>query len=320
MMCPGWLARWQRRGSALAAALALVLMGAAVPAVAGIADGRAPGAPTSSLAGPVGTTPGVDVSAVSSAEDSSSVGVPDVDAPFVIADAGNYILYDAEPAMRAAFGDDVLFSTHTIGGFGLSSNPDLWRGVLGTDVPSNNPAVVVMMMGNSDFEIARSDPDWYRALLHDAVRMMTSKGAKVLWLGLPPLPPNIEDAVDRERVNALYAELPRAFPGLVRYVSTDNVLGFAGIWVRSMPDDPSHQPIRKVRPDGSPDMHVCPAGAERVARLVRDEVQSMVSGVPYEPWGWESGDWRYDLRYDDPYGACRNLPTVASTLAGVTRP
>jgi hypothetical protein len=177
-----------------------------------------------------------------------------------------------------------------------------------------------MMMGNSDFEMARADPDWYRALLDEAVLMMTSRGAKVLWLGLPPLPPDVEDAVDRERVNALYAELPQRFPGLVRYVSTDNVLGFAGVWVRSMPDDPSHEPIRKVRPDGSPDMHVCPAGAERVARLVRDEVESMVAGVPYEPWGWESGDWRDDPRYDDPIGACRDVPSLSSRLAASLTP
>jgi hypothetical protein len=81
-----------------------------------------------------------------------------------------------------------------------------------------------------------------------------------------------------------------------------------------MPDDPSRAPVRKVKPDGTPDEHVCPAGAARVARLVRDEIEAMVGGVPPEPAGWESGVWRDDLRYDSPARACRPLPTLNSAL------
>ena len=101
-----------------------------------------------------------------------------------------------------------------------------------------------------------------------------------------------------------------------RYVSTDNVLGFEGVWVRSMPDDPDHRPIRKVKEDGSPDEHICPEGAARVAQLVHDEVQAMVGDVPAESWDWQNGDWRWDIRYDDPIGACEDGPSVA----GVTLP
>jgi hypothetical protein len=227
---------------------------------------------------------------------------------FVFADAGNYILYDAEPAIRAAFGDgsSSLFSTHTIGGFGLSQYPDLWHSVLGTDVPSNNPVVVVMMMGNADFAMAQADPAWYHELLEEAVALMTSRGAKILWLGLPPLPPDVHDEIDREHVNKMYADLAEEHPDVVRYASTDDVLGFHGIWVRSMPDDSEHRPIRKVKSDGSPDMHLCQEGAARLAQLVHDELGSMVGNVPAQPWDWQNGEWRWDIRYDDPIGACWN--------------
>jgi hypothetical protein len=289
---------------------------AALPAVAAV--GGHPGVEQpASVLDSVGSAPASPVPVGPSASPPPAPDPPTVPTKFVFADAGNYILYDAEPAIRAAFGDGMssLFSTHTIGGFGLSQYTDLWRSVLGTDVPSNSPAVVVMMMGNADFEMARADPQWYRELLDESVAMMSARGAKILWLGLPPLPANVQDEIDRQNVNRMYADLQDRWPGVVRYVSTDDVLGFHGIWVRSMPDDPDHRPIRKVKEDGSPDQHVCPEGAARVAQLVHDEIQAMVGNAPAEPWDWENGNWRWDPRYDDPIGACwDSRPTVRGAI------
>ena len=73
-------------------------------------------------------------------------------APIVISDAGNSMLYDAEPALRLALG--TPFHNHTIGGFGLSVMPEVWQGVFGRDVPGDHPAVVVVMLGNRDFPVA----------------------------------------------------------------------------------------------------------------------------------------------------------------------
>lgn len=305
-----------RTGVLLAAAVVAGMALAALPAVASVGDRPPPVERPASVLDPAGSPPAVPAPGRQrDAPPAPPQDPPPAPVKFVFADAGNYILYDAEPAIRAAFGNGTssLFSTHTIGGFGLSQFPDLWRGVLGTDVPSNNPAVVVMMMGNADFAMARADPQLYRALLDEAVAKMSARGAKILWLGLPPLPPNVEDEIDRNNVNRMYADLQARYPDVVRYVSTDDVLGFHGVWVRSMPDDPDHRPIRKVKEDGSPDMHVCPEGAARLAQLVHDEVQSMVGNVPAEPWDWENGDWRWDPRYDDPIGACWSDSSVTGT-------
>jgi hypothetical protein len=317
------LARWRRQVprrlvGGVAVATGLVLAGGAAPAIAALSTRPASAsrpASTESPAMSVGTLPSVTVPS-SPTDHSSAPPTASSRRRLVVADAGNYILFDAEPAIAAAL-EGAGFFPHTIGGFGLSWYPEVWRGVLGHDVPSDNPAVVVVMMGNSDFALARRDPNEYRKRLDEAVWRMTVRGAKVLWLGLPPLPPNVEDEVGRQTVNGLYAELPRRFPGKVRYVSTDNVLGFGGVWVRSMPDDPSQEPIRKVKPDGAPDEHVCPAGAVRVAQLVRTELDAMVGGVPPESSGWQGGAWRDDLRYDDPPRACRALPSVSSTLGSL---
>jgi len=232
----------------------------------------------------------------------------------VIADAGNFILYDGEPALRANLGPGVGFDGHTLPGFGFRSYAPVWEAVLGHDVVSHHPTAIVVLMGNDDFDLARNDPAAFRRQLDRAVQLMSADGAKILWLGLPPLPPNVDDELGRAAVNRLYAELPHRYPGVVRYVSTDDALGFAGVWVRTRPDDPQRLPIRKVRPDGSPDEHVCQQGGVRLAELVRSELEAWIGPLPPAPDGWTNGDWWFDVRYDDPVGACSNLPTVAGAL------
>ena len=230
-------------------------------------------------------------------------GVAAAAAPgLVVADAGNSILYDAEPAIAAVLGP-ARFFPHTIGGFGVSVLPDMWRGVFGHDVPADDPAAVVVLLGNRDFTAALTDPVTYRSQLDESVRMLSSRGARILWLGLPPLPPSPTDELGRRAVNALFAELPARFPGVVRYVPTDGVLGGPdGSFVRTVPGVDG--PIRKVKPDGTGEEHLCPEGAVRLAGLIRTELASIVS-VPAAPAGWEQAAWRAEPRYDNPPAGCR---------------
>ena len=224
---------------------------------------------------------------------------------FSVATAGNGILYDIEPALRASLGTPQFFN-HALGGFGISVLPDVWHGVFGNDVPSSNPDVVIVMMGQRDFPVALADPNAYRAELDDAVRMLSAKGARILWLGLPPQPPTMLDDAGRRAVNALFAELPQRFPGIVRYVPTDPVLAAPdGSFARSLPDAGGRLvPVRKLQPTGIPDEHICPDGARRVAELVRAELAKVVALPPAPPL-WQSAEWRGEPRYDDPVGACR---------------
>lgn len=222
----------------------------------------------------------------------------------VISDAGNSILFDAEPAIRAALGASPFFP-HTIGGFGLSVQPEVWQGVFGNDVGADKPAVVVVLMGNRDFEAAIGDPLGYQSTVDQAVRLVTASGTRVLWLGLPPLPPSVTDEAGRRAVNAIYSALPARFPGLVRYVSLDDVLGAGGVWARTLPTDGTDQLVRKVKPDGTPEEHLCQGGAVRVAELIRSQLADIVQ-LPAAPANWQQGAWRAEPRYNDPVGACQS--------------
>jgi hypothetical protein len=304
-----------RRALALAA-LAVALGGACGSRV--VFDHSAPaGGPRSSAA--EAARPGPVIGAGHDVTESSAPGTVDsgrltpatsapvaaAAPPLTVSTVGNGILYDIEPAIRASLGTAGFFN-HSMGGFGISVLPEVWHGVLGKDVPSDQADVVIVMLGQRDFPVALADPGTYRAELDEAVRLLSSRGARILWLGLPPQPPTMLDDAGRRAVNALFAELPGRFPGVVRYVPTDPVLAAAdGSFARSLPGpDGTLLPVRKQRADGVADEHICPDGAVRVAELVRTELAAAVT-VPEPQLLWQSAEWRAEPRYDDPVGGCR---------------
>ena len=221
--------------------------------------------------------------------------------PLVVATAGNSVLFDAEPALGAALNQPAYrFSPHTLGAFGLSVLPEVWQGVFGNDVATSDAAdVVVVMLGNRDLPVVLADSAGYARLLDQAVDLLTKNGALVLWLGLPPLPTDVVNDRARPVLNGLLADLPARHPGKVRYLDTDALLDAPdGTWVR---DADTGVPLRKRRPDGSPDPHLCPEAAVRITDLVLDQIGA--AGAD----GWLAADaaWRADPRYDDPPGGCR---------------
>ena len=219
----------------------------------------------------------------------------------MVATAGNSVLFDAEPALAAALDQPgYRLTPHTLGAFGLSVVPEVWRGVFGADVATSDDAdVVVVLLGNRDLPVVLADPVRYAGILDEAIELLTRNGALVLWLGLPPLPPDPVNDRARPVLNRLLAELPERHPGQVRYLDTDALLNAGdGEWVRAADDG---TPIRKRRPDGSPDAHLCPEAAVRITDLVLDQIGA--DGA--DGWDSERATWRTDPRYDDPPGGCQ---------------
>ncbi len=228
---------------------------------------------------------------------------------------GDSVAYDADPGIRAALeaiptgtGSGIEVETRSFGGIGLlrPGFDDYLADALG-----KRPDVVTLMLGGWDSDKAMADPESYRTRIDEVARRITDTGAFVVWLGLPPTPPD-EDA--REHlilVNGLVSEVVGTHSN-VAYVD-GSILGDArGEFTRTgIAVDGSVQQIRKVR-DGEDDGHLCPAGAallgEAVAEVllsrgvVRVEVGDPEAGQPQGEW-W-TGEWTLDPRYDDPPGAC----------------
>jgi hypothetical protein len=179
------------------------------------------------------------------------------------------------------------------------------------EVLDTQPDVVTLMLGGWDSDKAMADPESYRTRVDEVTRRIIDTGTFLVWLGLPPTPPE-EDA--REHL-ILVNDLISSVAGRHRNVAyiDGSLLGDArGEFTRTnIAVDGTVQQVRKVR-NGDDDGHLCPAGAALLGEAVAEvllirgvvgvEVGDPEAGHPQGEW-W-TGEWTLDPRYDDPPGAC----------------
>ena len=206
----------------------------------------------------------------------SGVGVKSV---MVVGDSG---MFDATPALTAAFtsvGTEVISTAFA--GEGLTTPPELRHSWANT-VDQYRPDLVLVMLGAWDYDwVAREGDVAYEAQIDDTVKMLTSHGARIVWLSVLPGNAALPDKhVQAAALDHFYAALPSRFPGVVEYVDIAAPLATASGNVH--------------KPDA---WHLCPDGAAVIARTVLAEL-----GV--DAPAWENGAWRTDGRYDDPPGGC----------------
>ncbi len=220
----------------------------------------------------------------------------------LVVTVGDSVTYDADPGIRAALEatGSVVVDTRSIGGVGL-----LRPGIDGylDDATSDDPDVVVVMLGGWDLGEIVADPDAYEARLDVVADRLTDEGAHVVWLDMPPTPPGegIEEA--RRLANRLFADLGRR-RGDVTHIATGSLLGDeeGGFTRFRLGVDGERVQVRKVR-DGGDDGHLCPGGAALVGEAVLVVlVERFGLSEPSSRWWW--GPWVDDARYDDPIGAC----------------
>jgi hypothetical protein len=104
----------------------------------------------------------------------------------------------------------------------------------------------------------------YAERVDDLLREATGVGARVIWVGMPPMKdPDLNGAVRREDV--IYQREAGKFPGAL-YMSSNPVLGSSsGRYVPS--GEVSGQPVSLRTADG---VHLTPAGAGILAHAVID--------------------------------------------------
>ncbi len=224
----------------------------------------------------------------------------------ILGDSGTV---DASPALRAVFeaagASQVVESAFP--GVGLS-NPNLdWRGAYAQQIERHRPDLVIMMLGGWDTGfVSEQGDEAYTGIVDEAATLLTSGGAKLLWLSMLPGGTSPERIPDR-----IYEHLPGHFPGTVAYADIETALRApagadsletmpgAEPWPRSYIDSLGNRVLLR-KPDF---WHLCPAGAQRLAAATHKIAMGLGWAGPVVR-DWEGGTWREDPRYNDPPGGC----------------
>ena len=153
-----------------------------------------------------------------------------------------------------------------------------WPGHLATLLAAYRPEVVVVFLGANDDQglsvggtaAAPGTSAWvagYAARVDGVVREVTGAGARVVWVGMPPMAnPDLNAAMEVE--DAIYGRGCEGFPGAL-YLSSASVLGNgSGLYVAGGVDA-GGRPVVLRTADG---VHLTPAGAAVLARAVIDAV------------------------------------------------
>lgn len=227
---------------------------------------------------------------------------PTAERPLRVTTVGDSVAFDADPGIRAALESTgrVVVVTRSYGGVGLL-RPQFDTYL--AETMEGDPEVIVVMLGGWDLGEALSEPAVYGHRIDQVLDVLVADGAFVVWLGMPPTPPDegLEEA--RVVINMLFEEAAGRHLG-TDYLSTDVQLGGPdGRFQRVLPGlDGRPSQVRKVR-EGHDDGHLCPAGAALLGDLVYDAVGSR-HPLPQRASDWWKAGWINDERYDDPAGGC----------------
>lgn len=151
-----------------------------------------------------------------------------------------------------------------------------WPAHLATLLIADHPQVVVVFIGANDDQGLVADglaavpgtPSWataYAQRVDDLLRESTTAGARVVWIGMPPMQnPELNAAMERQ--NIIYDQESARFPAALSISSTP-VLGSSSGLFQFTGVDLSGQPVALRTPDG---VHLTPAGAALLAHTVID--------------------------------------------------
>ena len=246
-------------------------------------------------------------------------GTPDSTVPLTATTAERILIVgdsgtkDAAPGIGAAFA--AAGATTVVDdaqpGFGLTNakfNPPEgdWRQEFADQIAEHDPDLVVMMLGGWDLQYLQDNGDAaYAAYVDEAATVLTSGGARLLWLSMLPGGTTWDRPADR-----VYELLPDRFPGTVAFYDVEASL--------RAPDDATDiervkdkgaegaadWPISYVDADGnrvllrkSDGFHLCPEGAARVGAAVNAAAADLGWATSAPAGAWEQGPWRIDDRY-----------------------
>jgi len=156
-----------------------------------------------------------------------------------------------------------------------------WPAELTADLKSQNPQVVVIMIGANDAQdflgppdVPYTSPQWntlYAQRVAQFMQIAGSGGATVVWVGMPPMQnPGLN--AQMSDVNAVaQQQAVKAHPP-VTYLSTDRSLGTAQGGYTAFITTGAGQVVNVRTPDGT---HLTPGGGQVAAQQVMAELRTL---------------------------------------------
>jgi hypothetical protein len=208
--------------------------------------------------------------------------VPTATAPLRVLEIGDSLGIDLGDQLQSQLDATGMVRT-TVASLGDSGLANVafydWPAHLAALLIADHPQVVVVFIGANDDQGLSVDgladapgtPSWataYAERVDDVLRESTTAGARVVWIGMPPMQsPDLDAAMGRQ--NIIYQNESARFPGTL-YISSTPVLGTRSGLFQFTGVDLSGQQVDLRTPDG---VHLTPAGAALLADTVIDTVE-----------------------------------------------
>jgi hypothetical protein len=222
--------------------------------------------------------------------------LPTAEEPLRVLLAGDSVMADVSLAVASTLNDGGHAVTRLVTAPSVprdEATRSLWR----EQLDAYDPEVVVVLIGvwesMAEGALARQplgSRAWERTYRRDAlepyVNLLTSDGAEVIWIGMPPVL-NLARQLAFSSMNRAVRHLADASPDLT-YVPGDELLARRdGAWADVLLG-PQGNPQRVRRLDTT---HLCADGAERLARPVL-RLMARRWAVPLAE-NWPEADWRW---------------------------
>jgi uncharacterized protein len=161
-----------------------------------------------------------------------------------------------------------------------------WPAELAADLKSQNPQVVVIMIGANDAQdflgppdVPYTSPQWntlYAQRVAQFMQIAQSGGATVVWVGMPPMQnPGLN--AQMSDVDAVVQQQAAKTHPPVTYLSTTRSLGTAQGGYTAFVTNGAGQVVNVRTPDGT---HLTPGGGQLVAQAVIAELQTQGYKIP----------------------------------------
>jgi hypothetical protein len=158
-----------------------------------------------------------------------------------------------------------------------------WPAELSVDLPRYTPQVIVVMIGANDAQDLPGPPDvpfgtpaWdatYRQRVSDFMAEATSEGARVIWVGMPPMQ-NAGLSAAMAHINGLVQEAAKKYSA-VDFVASWTVLGTPdGQFTPYLVEGGQEVNVRE--PDGT---HIAPGGAQVLSVAVESAMHAQLHVV-----------------------------------------